>query len=1009
MKADKAALEWLENPEIFQVNRINAHSDHFYYEKEEEICLEEKMPLRQTLNGEWLFSYAENPDQREKDFYKSDYDFGHFDRIQVPGHIQTQGYDRLQYINTMYPWDGQEELRPPHISREYNPVGSYIKEFTLKDELKGKKTFISFQGVETAFYVWLNGHFVGYGEDSFTPSEFELTPYLREGNNKLAVEVYKRSSAGWLEDQDFWRFSGIFREVYLYAVPGLHVQDLFVKAGLDTSYKNGVLSAQWEIQGKEEGAELEIKLEDRAGSVLFKKKCRAESGILDETDIGDVLPWSAEAPNLYQLFLRIYNKEGRLIEAVRQEVGFRTFELKNGLMLINGKRMVFRGVNRHEFDCRKGRAIGREEMLWDIRFMKRHNINAVRTSHYPNQSLWYHLCDQYGIYLIDEANLESHGSWQKMGQCEPSWNVPGSLPEWKEAVKDRAVSMLERDKNHPSVVLWSCGNESYAGEDILAMSDYFHQRDNSRLVHYEGCFWNREFDSISDIESRMYAKPADIVEYLEKKPEKPYISCEYMHAMGNSCGGMKLYTDLEDRYEQYQGGFIWDYIDQAVERVTDHGETVFAYGGDFDDRATDYEFCTDGIVYADRKISPKAQEVKQLYAPIRITPDKNHVRIENRNNFISTEEYDFCWKLLKNGEMALQGSFQAEVEPLKWMSVDIPELSDLECGKEEYVLQVSAHLHEKKQWAEKGYEIAFGEYLWKKEEKSSIVSKEKIQIIHGDVNIGVKGKNFTAMFSKTEGGIASLCYNGKEMIPRRPKVTYWRALTDNDRGCALGYDCGCWMTAGLYQKIRDIQTEETEHSVKITFVFEVPVAEEVLSAVSYEAYADGTIKVRASYEGKKGLPDLPAFGMEWQLKEAYCHFRYYGYGPEENYIDRREGAKLGVYENTAENNLSGYLVPQECGNRTGVRWVELRDQNGKGIRFEAETEPFEMSVLPYSAAQLDSAAHLYELPKTHNIWVRILARQMGVGGDDSWGAPVHEQYRIPSEKNLEVVFCIKPV
>ena len=649
MKKTEASLTWLSDPEVFEVNRIAAHSDHFFYEKEEEVSLKERMPLRQYLNGEWRFSYGENPDKRAKDFYREDYDLSHFLRIQVPGHIQTQGYDHMHYINTMYPWDGQEELRPPMVSDEYNPVGSYIKEFELKEELKGKQTFLSFQGVEAAFYVWLNGKFVGYGEDSFTPSEFEVTSFVKEGKNRLAVEVYKRCSGSWLEDQDFWRFSGIFRDVYLYGVPKIHVQDLFLHANLDDSFREGTFSAEWEILGREKGAELELVLEDPNGTVLFKERRPAENGSISCRNVGTVQPWSGEKPYLYTFFVRIYDREGSLVEVVRETAGFRRFEMKDGLMLLNGKRVVFRGINRHEFDYRKGRAIRKEEMLWDIRFMKRHNINAVRTCHYPNQSLWYRLCDEYGIYLIDETNLESHGSWQKLGQCEPSWNVPGNLPQWKEAVLDRARSMLERDKNHPSVVIWSCGNESYAGEDILAMAEFFRQRDPSRLVHYEGCVWNREYEGCTDMESRMYAKPEEIAAYLDSDPSKPYISCEYMHAMGNSCGGMKLYTDLEDRYEKYQGGFIWDYIDQAVERVNEFGEKVLSYGGDFDDRATDYEFCTNGIVYGDRKISPKAQEVKQLYAPVRLFPEKDHVRIENRNNYISTKEYAFCWKLLRDG------------------------------------------------------------------------------------------------------------------------------------------------------------------------------------------------------------------------------------------------------------------------------------------------------------------------------------------------------------------------
>lgn len=1013
MRVERASLEWLEDPEIFQVNRAEAHSDHYFYEKEEDAGSEEPMPLRQSLNGEWGFSYAENPDKRIRDFYRPEYDCSHFDRIQVPGHIQTQGYDRMQYINTMYPWDGQEELRPPHISAEYNPVGSYVKEFELKDNLKGKQVFLSFQGVETAFYVWLNGSFVGFGEDSFTPSEFEITSFLQEGVNKLAVEVYKRSSASWLEDQDFWRFSGIFREVYLYAVPAIHVRDLFVRAGLDESYKEGSLQAEWEILGQEEGAELQITVEDPEGRVLFCEKQRAESGRLEKQSLGAVQPWSGEEPVLYHLYLRIYGRDGGLVEVVKEQIGFRRFEMKNGLMLINGRRMVFRGVNRHEFDCRKGRAIGAEEMLWDIRFMKKHNINAVRTSHYPNQSLWYRLCDRYGIYLIDEANLESHGSWQKLGVCDPSWNVPGSLPQWKAAVVDRAKSMLERDKNHPSVVIWSCGNESYAGADILAMSQFFHERDDSRLVHYEGCVWNREFEAITDMESRMYAKPGEIAEYLDADPEKPYISCEYMHAMGNSCGGMKLYTDLEDQYEKYQGGFIWDYIDQAAERVNDQGEKVLSYGGDFDDRATDYEFCTNGIVYADRTVSPKAQEVKQLYAPVRLFPDKKGVRIENRNNFISTQEYEFSWKLFRQGSLLREGVFCQDVQPLDTAYREIPELEQVAEEGGEYVLRVSALLREDRLWAEKGYETASGEYVWKQPEKENtrMESGESkgLQIIHGDVNIGVKGENFTAMFSKAEGGLASLCYEGREFVPRRPRVTYWRAMTDNDRGCGLGFDSGCWMTAGLYQKVRDVQVEEGADFVTVSFFFAVSGLPGVETVVSYKAFADGSIQVKASCKSPEGLPDLPAFGMEWKLKEKYHDLQYYGYGPEENYIDRMEGARLGIYKNTAAGSMSGYLVPQECGNHVGVRWLEVTDQDGRGLRFQALDKPFEASVLPYSEQELESASHLEELPKPHYTWVRLLAGQMGVGGDDSWGAPVHREYRIPSGRDLEVAFVIKPV
>ena len=1002
MLVSEPRLTWLEDPEVFAVNRKEAHSDHVYYENTEEMVLGADMPLRQSLNGTWYFSYAKNPTVRVKDFYKKDFDCRMFDSIEVPGHIQTQGYDRCQYINTMYPWDGTEYLRPPMVSKEYNPVGSYVKYFVLEKNLQDKPVFVSFQGVETAFYVWLNGVFIGYSEDSFTPAEFELTPYLQDGENKLAVEVYKRSSASWLEDQDFWRFSGIFRDVYLYAVPKTHIEDLSVKSTLDNSYKNGKLYLKLKISGHTDCAVKAVLL-NAEEKIVFEKNIKGNSICEISGEVENVHAWSAEDPYLYQLYLYVEDQKGNLIEAVPELVGFRTFEMIDKVMHINGKRIVFKGVNRHEFNVRRGRSIKKEDMLWDIEFMKQHNINAVRTSHYPNESLWYRLCDIYGIYLIDETNLESHGSWQKMGECEPSWNVPGSRPEWKEAVLDRAKSMFERDKNHPSILIWSCGNESYAGTCIEAMSDYFHEKDDTRLVHYEGVFWNREFDHISDMESRMYAKPAEIEAFLSNDPKKPYISCEYMHAMGNSCGGMKLYTDLESKYELYQGGFIWDYIDQSMLRKNEQGEEVFAYGGDYDDRATDYEFCTNGIVYADRKISPKAQEVKQLYANVKLTPDENGVLIKNENLFISTEAYTLVYRMMLDGYPVFESmrNVVVQAQEEQYVKLDYPNIDE----PGEYTYEVAMELTEDTIWADAGHEICFGQFVKKVTEEEEQTTK-KMQVIYGDVNIGVKGEGFLAMFSKSEGGLASLQYDGTEYITRASKTSYWRACTDNDRGAKQGFDRSMWLTAGLYQKVIDVKVEELEEQVRITFEYELPTIPKAYSTISYVMSGDGVVHVHLLYKGTEGLPEIPAFGMDFKLKERYHNFEYYGYGPEENYVDRMEGARLVIFEGTAKENLSNYLIPQECGNRVGTRWLKVTDEYGRGLQFTCEEIPFESSVLPYSAYELENALHQEELPKIHYTWVRILAKQMGVGGDDSWGAPVHEQYRIPSDKNLEIAFHV---
>ena len=1002
------SIEWLSNPEVFRVNRIDAHSDHLYYENKEDIKLGYDMPLRQSLNGKWRFAYAVNQDERIKDFYKEDYDCSSFDYINVPGHIQMQGYDKCQYINTMYPWDGHDELRPPHISKTYNPVGSYVKYFNVKDDLKNKKTFISFQGVETAFYVWLNGQFIGYSEDTFTPSEFDITDYLKDGENKLAVEVYKRSSASWIEDQDFWRFSGIFRDVYLYAIPECHVDNIFVKAGLDDFYAEGRLSLNLNLKLNKE-CFVNIYLENNEGQLICSlEKSKAENILNRDMTVYDVKPWSAESPYLYNLYIELVDENDKLIEVVRQRVGFRRFEIKDNIMHLNGKRIVFKGVNRHEFNCEKGRAITVEDMLWDIKFFKQHNINSVRTSHYPNNSIWYDLCDEYGIYLIDEANLESHGSWQKMGVCDPSWNVPGSIPEWKGAVLDRAESMFERDKNHPSILIWSCGNESYAGTNILEMTKYFHKNDDSRLVHYEGVFWNREFDEISDMESRMYAKPAEIEEYLNNNPKKPYISCEYMHAMGNSCGGLNLYTELEDKYPMYQGGFIWDYIDQAIKVIDENGESKLVYGGDFDDRATDYCFCTDGIIYADRTVSPKVQEVKHLFSNIKLKPDNKGFNIRNTNLFTGTSDYKFVFYIEHEGNRIFEKTILEDVTAgtEKYVGVDCPELEK----NGEFTYNVSMILKEDTLWAQKGYELAFGQTIYDNSKTLDAKNNvDRFEVVHGDVNIGIKGKGFNIMFSKQEGGLISLRYDDKEYITRTPKTSFFRATTDNDRGNGHNFRCSQWQIAGQHQRLVDFKLKEEEDKVILEYKFTMPTSIETTNTVIYTVTPDGVINVNLKYKGVGGMAEIPLYGMDFKFKKELSNFKYYGLGPDENYVDRNEGARLGVFENTAMGNMSKYLIPQECGNRTGVRWVKVTDDNGKGLCFEYDKNPFELSVLPYSAYELENAMHIDELPKVNYTWVRIIAKQMGVGGDDSWGAPVHDRYLIPSCEDIDFSFKITRV
>ncbi|NOU84062.1 DUF4981 domain-containing protein [Paenibacillus sp. LMG 31459] len=1012
MPSNKPGLEWLSDVSVFKVNRLEAHSDHRYYKTMEEAERQAPMELRHSLNGDWKFSYAVNAASRIQDFYKADYNTRGWGDIQVPGHIQLQGYGKPQYANTMYPWDGLDAVRPPAIPEESNTVGSYVKYFEVPVNMENGPVFISFQGVEAACYVWLNGQFVGYSEDSFTPAEFELAPYLQEGVNKLAVEVYQRCTGSWLEDQDFWRFSGIFREVYLYTVPKLHVQDLRINAGLDAAYQEGTLTAEVSMATAAD-AFVKIGLKDAAGAVVAETEGQVVKGKAAFTlEAGTVSLWSAENPYLYSVCISVFDGRGELVEAIVQRAGFRVFELKDKLMLLNGKRIIFKGVNRHEFNSRRGRNITREDMIKDIIILKQNNINAVRTSHYPNQTLWYELCDEYGVYVIDEMNLESHGSWQKMGAVEPSWNIPGDKPEWQDIVMDRAVSMLERDKNHPSILIWSCGNESYAGEVILNVSHYFRKTDPGRLVHYEGVFHNRKYNDTSDMESRMYAKPADIAEYLESQPDKPYISCEYMHAMGNSVGGLHKYIELESRYPQYQGGFIWDYIDQALVAKDRYGEEYLAYGGDFDDRPTDYSFCGNGIVFADRTVTPKMQEVKFLYQNIRLVPERDAVKIINGNLFAGTEGLRLEFRLYREGRQIFKGEQEVAVAPQAEARIPLA-LPDVSGAAGEYTLAVSLLLKEAELWAEAGFETAYGEYVFRLEAAEAAAELEDailpeagaFRVIEGDVNIGVTGRGFAALFSKQAGSLVSLCYGGREMIATPPAPLFWRATTDNDKGTSLAYHAGGWFAASLARSCVAVRLETGKDRATVTFDYAFSISRELKTRIEYTVYADGKLRVRMVYTGAAGLPDVPVVAVSFRMSADYGESDWYARGPEENYSDRASGARLGRFRRKVTELPSPYLVPQESGNRTGVRQVRITDERGRGLQIQAAAgEPLECTLSPYTAFELEQAAHPYELPKVHYTVVTIAAQQMGVGGDDSWGAPVHPEYRIPADQQLEWEF-----
>ena len=627
-----ADMKWLDNPEVFKVNQLEPHSDHCYYLDYSDMK-KEKNPLLQSLNGQWEFAYSKNVMERPVDFYKETFDASGFDKIMVPGHIELAGYDKIRYINTMYPWEGKEYHRGAYSMEatgaeegmfseaQYNPVGSYIKYFDLDKNMCGKRIHICFEGVEEAMYLWLNGQFIGYAEDSFTPSEFDLTPYIKEKGNVLAVQVHKMSTAAFLEDQDFFRFFGIFRNVTLKAIPDVHLEDVWFKPVLNQDNESGSVSVSMKVSATDsQNVTAGFILKDREENILVEKSLQLnkENNHLEGTicvDLESVKLWDNHNPYLYHAYIELKAEDGSLAEVIPYDIGFRRIEIIDKVVYLNGKRLVITGVNRHEWNARTGRCIGIEDMKADISCMLRNNINSVRTCHYPDQIPWYYMCDDAGIYVMAETNLESHGSFQKLGAIEPSCNVPGSIPQWRDAVLERAKNNFETFKNHTSILFWSLGNESYAGDDIEAMNVYFAEKKDGRLVHYESSYYNRAYeDTISDFETRMYAKPEDVEEYLNNSPKKPYILCEFMHDMGNSMGGLGSYMKLIDKYDMYHGGFIWDFIDQAImvkDSVT--GKDVLRYGGDFDDKPSDYEFSANGIVFADRKEKPAMQEVRYYY------------------------------------------------------------------------------------------------------------------------------------------------------------------------------------------------------------------------------------------------------------------------------------------------------------------------------------------------------------------------------------------------------------
>lgn len=1024
-------IKKIHDPKFFKENCMAAHSDHVAYADEKE-AEERKSSFRLPLDGVWKFHYARNYAQTVSGFEAEDFDCKCWEDIRVPAHIQMEGYDIPQYVNIQYPWDGREDVWRDAVPSEFNPVASYVKYFTLPEGFKKNGLYISFQGVESGFALWLNGQYVGYSEDSFTPSDFDLTPYVKEGENKLAVQVFKWTSSSWCEDQDFYRFSGIFRSVYLYTMPKVHVYDLKVQPVVDEAVLNADLLVTMQMRGEGKarltltGSRNYSVLEEKEEQIIFSEELPVSEGEVHfEKEVKKPDLWSAEIPNLYTLTIECFDQNGERSELVSQRIGFRRFEMKDGIMTLNGKRIVFKGVNRHEFSSKTGRAVTREEVLKDIVTMKQNNINAIRTCHYPDASIIYDLCDEYGLYMIAENNLESHGSWDAAmhGSVPKDTIVPGDNMDWEPMMLDRVNSCYQRDKNHPAVLIWSVGNESYGGKVIFDMSEKFRALDPYRLVHYEGIFNDRRYEATSDMESQMYTSVENVKKFLAEHKEKPFIMCEYTHAMGNSCGAMHKYTDLTDTEPRYQGGFIWDYIDQSILKKDRYGKDFQAYGGDFLERPTDYNFSGNGICYGgDRDPSPKMQEVKFNYQNISILFEKEgKFTVVNKNLFANTDRFRCVAVLQKNGVVVKKQEIETTVPPLSTKDYEIPfailRADDKDQKKDpdaEYTLTVSFRLKEDMSWADAGHEVAFGQKIYKKI-PAFHASEKPIRVVHGKVNIGVKGEDFDCLFSMLSGGLVSYRYAGKEMIEKIPMPNFWRAPVDNDNGSMAPARYAQWKIASMYISHRNggmfdnvpTKVEEKDNTVTVTYTYFMPTTPAGKCQVSYTVFGDGTIETKLMYDPVEGLPDMPEFGMMFQFNADYDNLTWYGMGSEETYADRRHGAKLGIYSSKVADNMAKYLVPQECGNKVGVRYARLVDAKGRGMMFEGDELSF--SALPYTPHELENAAHVYELPQVHHTIVRVALAQMGVGGDDSWGSLVHPEYHIDVTKPLKFTFRFKGI
>ncbi|OGU61532.1 MAG: hypothetical protein A2V66_00485 [Ignavibacteria bacterium RBG_13_36_8] len=1019
----------LENPLVTSINKESPHSSFITYANRGEAGEDIKENSRWfiSLNGIWKFNFVQGIKNRLTDFSEVDADLSKWIDMEVPSNMEMKGFGFPIYLNSDYEW-APGLAQPPYVEMEKNSFGYYRKEFYLPETWKEREVFVHFGAVKSAGYVWVNGKKVGLSKDSKTPAEFDLTPYVKTGKNIIAVEVIRWTDGSYLECQDFWRLSGITREVYLYSQPKIRIKDFFTKALLDAEYINGIFSLGMELKNHAQSnssllVEYEI-LDDGKNTIIGGTKPVEIPGnggtsfVSFDAEVEKVRQWSAETPNLYTLLVTTRNENGEISEVTSAKIGFRSVEIKDGLLLVNGKRVLIKGVNLHEFHPSTGQVVDEGLMMKDLEQMKRHNINTVRTSHYPRPEQWYKLCDKYGMYLIAEANIESHG----MGYNLKKGGTLGNDPLWLDAHMFRTKNSVERDKNHPSVIIWSLGNEAGNGYNFYNTYLWIKQRDNTRPVQYEraGLEWN------TDIFCPMYYRIWDMEKYAQQYHDRPLILCEYEHAMGNSEGNLKDYWDMIEKYPNLQGGCIWDWVDQGILARNDKGQ-YWAYGGDFGPAGTpsDGNFLINGIVFPDRNPKPQGMEVKKVYQNVGFVPvnlSEGKIEVVNKFRFTNLDKYNIEWKIQANGSTIRKGELEKlsiEPETTRIYSIDVKRLKP--APGVEYFLNFSVKVKTTEPFLPVGWEIASEQFklpIYSEKNQFNLSEADKVELSE-DSNIHLSGKDFSITIDKKSGVIVSYKYKNIELITdgKGLRPAFWRAPTDNDYGWEMPKKCVEWKNASevdlVAQPLDILKNTDGSVSVKVCYRFSnVSSSWESL----YTVYGNGMIKVDNKFSTTdENLPPVPRVGMKMQIPDRFDNLEYFGRGPIENYWDRNYSSNVGRYKSNVRDQYVPNIRPQENGHKTDTRWLALYDEHGTGLMIMADSL-FEFTALQNPVEDFDAGPdkeinlkHTYDIVPKDLVELHVDYRMMGLGGDNSWGATPHKEYILHlSEKGYEYGFTIIP-